>query len=85
MKTQLLSYFLVSLFVFGLLSEAYVDFRQKIILDEILLLMLIAGVAYAGISGSAWQQSFYGALTGSGLLGLVYVLSKGGLGLGDVK
>ena len=85
MKSQLLSYFLVLLFVFGLLSEAYVDFRREIVLDEILFLLLITGVAYAGVSGSAWQQPIYGALTGSGLLGLIYVLSKGGMGLGDVK
>ena len=84
-KSQLLSYFLVLLFVFGLLSEAYVDFRREIVLDEILFLLLITGVAYAGVSGSAWQQPLYGALTGSGLLGLIYVLSKGGMGLGDVK
>ena len=85
MKTQLLIYSLVLLFVFGLLSEAYVDFRQGIILDEILFLLMIAGVAYAGVSGSAWQQPLYGAIAGGGLLGLVCVLSKGGMGLGDVK
>ena len=84
-KTQLLIYSLVLLFVFGLLSEAYVDFRQGIILDEILFLLMIAGVAYAGVGGSAWQQPLYGAIAGGGLLGLVYVLSKGGMGLGDVK
>ena len=85
MKIQLLSCFLVSIFIFGLLAEAYVDFRQKIILDEILLVLSITGLAYAGISGLAWKESLTGALTGSGLLGLVYVLSKGGMGFGDVK
>ena len=85
MKIQVLSYFLVSVFIFGLLAEAYVDFRQKIILDEILLVLLIAGLAYAGVRGHVWKESFMGALTGSGLLGLIYVLSKGGMGFGDVK
>lgn len=85
MKMQVLNYFLVSVFIFGLLTEAYIDFRHKIILDEILLVLLIAGLAYTGVSGNAWKESFLSALTGSGLLGLVYVLSKGGMGFGDVK
>ena len=85
MKMQMLSYFLVSVFIFGLLTEAYVDFRQKIILDEVLLVLLIAGLAYAGVSGRVWKGSLMGALAGSGLLGLIYVLSKGGMGFGDVK
>ena len=85
MKMQMLSYFLVSVFIFGLLTEAYVDFHQKIILDEILFVLLIAGLVYTGISGHVWKESFMGALAGSGLLGLIYVLSKGGMGFGDVK
>ena len=84
-KIQVLSYFLVSVFIFGLLTEAYVDFRQKIILDEILLVLLIAGLVYTGVSGHVWKEALMGALTGSGLLGLIYVLSKGGMGFGDVK
>ena len=66
MKIQMLNYFLVSVFIFGLLTEAYVDFRQKIILDEILLVLLIAGLVYTGVSGHVWKESFMGALTGSG-------------------
>ena len=81
----MLSNFLVLLFVFGLLTEAYIDFRQKIILDEVLVLLLGAGLVYAGVGGISWQQSFFGALAVSGLLGLIYVLCKGGMGLGDVK
>ena len=85
MKIQLLINLLVLLFVFCLLIEAYVDFRQKIILDEVLILLLFAGLAYVWISGNVLQQSFCGALAGSVLLGLIYIISKGGMGLGDVK
>ena len=85
MKIQLLITLLVLLFVLGLLIEAYVDFRQKIILDEVLVLLLFAGLAYVWISGNVWKQSFCGALAGSLLLGLIYIISKGGMGLGDVK
>ena len=85
MKIQLLITLLVLLFVLGLLIEAYVDFRQKIILDEVLVLLLFAGLAYVWISGNVWKQSFCGALAGSLLLGLIYIISKGGMGLEDVK
>ena len=76
---------LVLLFIFGLLIESYIDFRKKIILDEILIVLLFSGLAYTNVSGTVWHQSLFGALTGSGILGLIYILSKGGMGLGDVK
>ena len=76
---------LVWVFLLGLTAETYIDLRKKIILDEILLVLLIAGLLYTGIGGNTWKESFLGALTGSGLLGLIYVLSKGGMGFGDVK
>ena len=85
MKIQMLRVILVLLFVFGLLVESYIDFRKKIILDEILIVLLFSGLAYTNVSGTVWQQSLFGALTGSGILGLIYILSKGGMGFGDVK
>ena len=85
MKMQVLLYFLIIVFIFGLLTEAYIDFRQKIILDEVLVVLALAGLTYVGICGKGWQQSFFGALTGSSILGLIYIISKGGMGLGDVK
>ena len=85
MKIQMLSCFLVLFFIFGLLVETFIDLRQQIILDEVLFLLLLAGLVYAGISGGVWQKSLSGALAGSVLLGLVYVFSKGGMGFGDVK
>ena len=85
MKMQVLIYFLVLFFILGLLVEAYIDLSQKIILDEVLLLLVITGLAYVGIIGDVWKESLAGALAGTGLLGLVYVLSKGGMGFGDVK
>ncbi|MBR4909486.1 MAG: prepilin peptidase [Acidaminococcaceae bacterium] len=85
MKIQLLSDFLVLLFVFGLLIESYIDFRHKIILDEVLLFLVIAGLAYAGVCGGIWKKLFLGIFAGSGMLGLIFFFSKGGMGFGDVK
>ncbi len=82
---KMLSYVLVLVFIFGLCIVAYVDFRRKIILDEVLFLLLSAGLVYTGIFGNTWSESLLGAVTGSGLLGLLYLMSRGGMGLGDVK
>lgn len=82
---KMLSYVLVLVFIFGLCIVAYVDFRRKIILDEVLILLLSAGLVYTGIFGNTWSESLFGAVTGSGLLGLLYLMSRGGMGLGDVK
>lgn len=82
---KMLSYVLVLVFIFGLCIVAYVDFRRKIILDEVLILLLSAGLVYTGIFGNTWSESLLGAVTGSGLLELLYLMSRGGMGLGDVK
>lgn len=82
---KMLSYVLVLVFIFSLCIVAYVDFRRKIILDEVLILLLSAGLVYTGIFGNTWSESLLGAVTGSGLLGLLYLMSRGGMGLGDVK
>ena len=82
---KMLSYVLVLVFIFGLCIVSYVDFRRKIILDEVLILLLSAGLVYTGIFGNTWSESLLGAVTGSGLLGLLYLMSRGGMGLGDVK
>lgn len=82
---KMLSYVLILVFIFGLCIVAYVDLRRKIILDEVLILLLSAGLVYTGIFGNTWSESLLGAVTGSGLLGLLYLMSRGGMGLGDVK
>ncbi len=82
---KMLSYVLVLVFIFGLCIVAYVDLRRKIILDEVLVLLLSVGLVYTGIFGNTWSESLLGAVTGSGLLGLLYLMSRGGMGLGDVK
>ena len=77
---KMLSYVLVLVFIFGLCIVAYVDFRRKIILDEVLILLLSAGLVYTGIFGNTWSESLLGAVTGSGLLGLLYLPAFWGYG-----
>lgn len=76
---------LVWIFLYGLALEAYIDFRHMIILDEILLALCVSGLVYIRVSGAGWQVPAAGFAGGCLLTGLIYVVSKGGFGLGDVK
>lgn len=76
---------LVWIFLYGLALEAYIDFRHMIILDEILLALCVSGLVYIRVSGAGWQVPAAGFAGGILLTGLIYVVSKGGFGLGDVK
>ncbi len=75
----------VWLFLFGLTVETYIDIRHMIILDEILLVILFAGLGYRTACGEGWQEPLTGVVTGILVTGLIYIVSKGGFGLGDVK
>ena len=76
---------LVWVFMCSLLLEACIDLRYMIIPDEILLVLAAAGVLRVWFDNTGWQEAGLGSLTGIVLLGSVYLLSRGGLGLGDVK
>ena len=78
-------FILMAVFLLCLLLEAYIDLRYMIIPDEILAILSLAGVLFVWTSGSRWQEAMLGSFTGTALLGVVYLLSRGGLGLGDVK
>jgi len=76
---------LVWIYLFCLTAEACVDIREMVISDEVLLLMVLTGAGYLLTGGVSWQDSAAGGISGILLLGLIHFLSKGGLGLGDVK
>lgn len=77
--------FFIWLFLFCIAIEAYIDYRFMILPDEILLILLLAGFLNQGMYFNSFWDVFSGALTGSLLIGMIYILSKGGIGLGDVK
>ena len=73
------------IFFLGLSLETYVDLRSMLIPDEVLLVLAAAGPVYVRIARADWQASVQGLLAGAVFLGLIHIISKGGLGLGDVK
>lgn len=76
---------LVFVFVASLVMLTFVDFDHQIILDEILILMLVCGLGYVYLTFANYWDALYGALFAGGSMLLIYLLSRGGMGAGDVK
>lgn len=77
----------------GLFVIAWIDQRQKRIPNQILIVLaagrlgiLVAeSLVYTGYGLSLFIAAALGALAGGGMFLLAYVLSRGGIGMGDVK
>lgn len=76
---------LVFMFVACLIVQAFIDLDHQILLDEILMLMLPTGIIYAYYTLPDMWDSLYGALFAGGIMLLIFLLSRGGMGAGDVK
>lgn len=69
-----------------LLIITYIDYDHQLILDKVLLYMAGAGVLIECLTPSVGILSVLaGSLAGSGLLLLIAIASKGGMGGGDIK
>ena len=71
-------------FIACLLVHCYTDLRWQLLYDEVNLLLGCVGWAHALWRG-CWGSGLLAAALGGGLLLLLYWLTRGGLGLGDVK
>ncbi|MEW6524794.1 MAG: prepilin peptidase [Bacillota bacterium] len=73
-------------FLSVLIVATGIDLEHQIIPNELVLAGLIGGVVLTAVfAPAAWGQRVVGALAGHLSLLLVYVLSRGGMGMGDVK
>lgn len=76
---------LMFVFTAGLVVLAFVDLDHQIILDEVLVLLLVCGAAHVYFSRGGWLDALYGMGFAGGLMLLIFILSRGGMGAGDVK
>lgn len=72
-------------FLTGLVWETATDLRQTIIPDEAVLFLLLTGLGYGRFFYQDKLQLLCGALMGVCVLWLIRFVSRGGLGLGDIK
>jgi leader peptidase (prepilin peptidase)/N-methyltransferase len=73
-------------FLAALVAITVIDLRHQIIPDAITLPGIVAGLLASLVTGRiSWVESVGGALLGSGLFVAIIVLSRGGMGGGDLK
>lgn len=75
---------LVIIFSLCLLVHIYTDCKEQLLYDKVSTILMTAGIIYAYYFGDLWQ-SLYGASLSLGIMLVIYWLSRGGMGLGDVK
>lgn len=76
--------FLVSLFVFGSILHCYTDFKERLLYDEVSLIMMVAGLFYVSYKVNLGAGVLGAAVTG-GVFFLIFGFCQGGMGFGDVK
>ena len=80
-----------AVFTFIMLVHAFIDYDYYLLLDSLNIAGLLLGVGILLISKDLdIKEGLFGAVTGGGLLGLVYLLilvlfRKEGMGIGDIK
>lgn len=81
----------IFIFLACLVVVTFIDLDYQIIFDKFLLIMLGAGVIYfftytdKTAMGNPYFDTLLGIGVGGGLMLLIYFLSRGGMGEGDVK
>lgn len=72
------------LFCCLLVLQSILDYHYQLLADELTLLLGLAGLVYSGLFADL-ASSLLGGAAGLGILLLVYLASRGGMGFGDVK
>lgn len=69
-----------------LLVTAIIDLKEQIIPDSLVIFGLVSGTVFALAGGSRFlRDALLGAVIGGGILLAIALVSKGGMGWGDVK
>jgi len=77
--------FLISILFSALLVASMIDFKWKIIPNGIVIFLLVAGIIYMMVFSKTFSDSLIGFLAVSVPLFLVNIITKGQMGMGDVK
>ena len=75
---------LLLVFAISLIIHIYTDCKEQLLYDEVSTVSMITGVIYAYYFGDVWD-AVQGAMVSVAIMFLIYWISKGGMGFGDVK
>ena len=77
--------FLVFVFTACLIVITFIDFDHQIIMNRFVLILLAFGALYAYFYVHNFWSSLVGMFFAGGIMLVIYFLSRGGMGEGDVK
>ena len=75
---------LLSIFLITLIIHIYTDCKEQLLYDEVSTLLMVTGVIYAYYFGNMWD-AVQGAMVSVVIMLVIYWISRGGMGFGDVK
>ena len=75
---------LLLIFTIALIIHIYTDCKEQLLYDEVSTLLMVTGVIYAHYFGDVWD-AVQGAIVSVVIMLLIYWVSRGGMGFGDVK
>ena len=75
---------LLLVFAISLIIHIYTDCKEQLLYDEVSTVLMLAGIIYAYYFGSMWD-AVQGAMASVVIMLLIYWVSRGGMGFGDVK
>lgn len=76
--------FLLSIFTIALIIHIYTDCKEQLLYDEVSTLLMVTGVIYAYYFSNMWD-AVQGAMASLVIMLVIYWISRGGMGFGDVK
>ena len=75
---------LIFIFTLTLLIHIYTDCKEQLLYDEVSTLLMVTGIVYAYYFGTMWE-AVQGAMASVVIMFVIYWVSRGGMGFGDVK
>ena len=75
---------LLLIFAVALIIHIYTDCKEQLLYDEVSTVLMVTGVIYAYYFGNMWD-AVQGAMASVAIMLVIYWVSRGGMGFGDVK
>ena len=75
---------LLLIFTIALIIHIYTDCKEQLLYDEVSTLLMVTGIVYAYYFSNMWD-AVQGAMASVVIMLVIYWISGGGMGLGDVK
>ena len=75
---------LLLVFAISLIFHIYTDSKEQLLYDEVSTILMLTGIIYAYYFGDVWD-AVQGAMASVAIMLLIYWISRGGMGFGDVK